>query len=721
MTYSLIATSYIPPNKFFYLQDWPKHKLACNKFSGKNNEPPLKEWVKPVPSSRRHIFTNEEMLAGPNQPMDPPPKFAYINDWWKDRVFTAPDGQQFTASFLPPQFKELIRAGLRDKSLTWDYLCSDNFMFLIIQATFPLGRLADLIVAMRRMNPKPPAAVHVECIIEHYWRTHTCIGYEEFNLDMHNALRENDLVIPLTYSGHFCDDLRRFTHRGGGSNKLPLQPCLCWHCRKRPFLDSIEEEAWERIRARESDRGRYLMSYKMYKDLCSRDADARLWSIDDSGPGQMSTWVYPDDENAQITRVSKQKGKEVAAILDAAHREKRLPTHTELDKIVALITVSKEVFEKEEDDFAIAAYEAAEARVAQLQREGVMLIDSEGDDDDEGRRPTTRTTRKESPARKPKTCTPQSPKPPPGTNSDRSTPDAAIKNPLSGGGAGGLSPRPSRSCANRVLSYADPDEKGEISGDDEGDFWDESDGESGEEGSAEGETSSQEEEEEDGLDGEGYGDEKVGAGKRRRTSRSPSSDPGSSLKRSSGGGNGGGQRKGQGGNQGKWNEADEGALREAVAAQGGLPEDGRVPYGFWSNVVEMIFDARGVRFKGIQCRKKWCHITAGPPRVWTQEEEKALKSAVRGSWNRSIKTQKNGYWEGISEQVGHSSFHCAQKWNSMGKPLDGDVKHDHFSPEEDAVILKGVHNGDSWVAIGKRLNRIGDCIRHRYTMKLKDK
>ena len=70
---------------------------------------------------------------------------------------------------------------------------------------------------------------------------------------MHHCLREHGIRLPFqfSYTGHFCDDLRQWTHSLG-----PGKKCGCFNCRRRPYLNAIEEEAWEKIRLKESDRGR---------------------------------------------------------------------------------------------------------------------------------------------------------------------------------------------------------------------------------------------------------------------------------------------------------------------------------------------------------------------------------------------------------------------------------------------------------------------------------
>ncbi len=45
-----------------------------------------------------------------------------VPKWWRERSFVLGGVTLFTASFYPPEFKALIRKGLREKKLTWEYL-----------------------------------------------------------------------------------------------------------------------------------------------------------------------------------------------------------------------------------------------------------------------------------------------------------------------------------------------------------------------------------------------------------------------------------------------------------------------------------------------------------------------------------------------------------------------------------------------------------------------
>ena len=145
--------------------DWAEHKLRCNKDSGKG-DPPMKFWMPPEYPPSRKRFKQSEMSAGPDQPMDPPERYGHVTEWWRDRTFVAPDGMKITASLYPPHIKESIQAGLRAKTLTWDYLCSDSFMDLITHATVRLKDVEIVLDNMRTAEVKPFAGRWIDSAIE---------------------------------------------------------------------------------------------------------------------------------------------------------------------------------------------------------------------------------------------------------------------------------------------------------------------------------------------------------------------------------------------------------------------------------------------------------------------------------------------------------------------------------------------------------------------------
>jgi MYND finger len=84
---------------------WSSHKSLC-KISDKSM--PEYKWTEPSLATRYH-WCLEDFLKGPDQPMDPPEEFDYLNDWWGDQKFYLHGKLVFEASLFPPSVKELIR------------------------------------------------------------------------------------------------------------------------------------------------------------------------------------------------------------------------------------------------------------------------------------------------------------------------------------------------------------------------------------------------------------------------------------------------------------------------------------------------------------------------------------------------------------------------------------------------------------------------------------
>ena len=83
------------------------------------------------------------------------------------------------------------------------------------------------------------------------------------------------------------------------------------------------------------------MSYKAYQELLAQEpAGVETWPAEVTSAKHLGEWRHEPDEAAQMARVPRQNAKQVIALLDAAHREGRLPTHGELDRIVSLVSVS---------------------------------------------------------------------------------------------------------------------------------------------------------------------------------------------------------------------------------------------------------------------------------------------------------------------------------------------------------------------------------------------
>ena len=189
-----------------------------------------------------------------------------------------------------------------------------------------------------------------------------------------------------------------------------------------------------------------------------------------------------------------------------------------------------------------------------------------------------------------------------------------------------------------------------------------------------------------------------------------------------------GKRRGEGEGEGegaaggarkkaKWLTAAIVTLAPAVEELGGVPggkHSGRGEDVFWQKVADRIFEQSRQRFTGGQCQKKWKHVQAGPSLPWTPEQEEALKVLVRGMWDRDAKQQRQGFWNEVGALLARSGFHCNRKWTSLGSPLDGDIKTRPFTEDESKAIIAGKAAGDSWVKIGKALNRTEKSVESRW-------
>ena len=735
--------------------DWAYHKPLCVKHPAAPSPPP--QWKLPVANPNRRIFTKMEMLQGPDQPMDPPLEFSYIDMWWKDRSFTKPDGEVVRASFLAPQYKEMIRAGLRDKSLTWEYLCSDNFLFLIVQATFPLENLSALISLMRSSSPKVSPSVHVESIIEMYWRTHTDPEYTStYSRDMHAALQRNGLQTPLTYDGHFCDELRQFTHaNGGGRALLTTDPCGCWHCVKRPHAAYIEQKTWEDLRAKESGRGRYIMSYKMYRDMLSRPDDSRLAIPHSGGLSGLASWTYPPDESRNMAKtIPKDKLKAAMLILDRAHRDKRLPVHSEIDMFVSLVAVPKKVYDQEEDAYAMEAFERAEARMIELGLDPETLgLEGEGSRSRSRNRSGSRSRSGSRPRPGGVGSMGRSrPAPAPASASSsrgrgdnrgggdsrtrsrsrsrsrsRQVPVASVSASVSlaaaaagaegegegdsegkvGGEVIGIGGRkPSRSCTRQHADLVGMDGTLDVSdGEDEAfrsdDSNDEDDGNNGSDDDDEDDDDEDEDEDDDDEEGQISPRGKRGPKTKSTKKRAPSKP-----KRKPADGEGG-KKEGV-----KWSAEDALALDPIVRQHG---------TGSFQTIADALNGVRGTNFTTEQCKHKWQIISAGPKPDWSEDMVAELKRITRERWDRNANMQAKSFWAEVGAALNPPvhGYWCIQKWANLGRPLDGDCKTGPYTEEEDNAIRAGKAAGLSWVAIGKGLNRNGANVKSRYKLNLR--
>jgi hypothetical protein len=273
--------------------------------------------------------------------------------------------------------------------------------------------------------------------------------------------------------------------------------------------------------------------------------------------------------------------------------------------------------------------------------------------------------------------------------------------------------RPSRVCAAKVLSYADYNEDGALSEDDERDSSisegskeeDDMDEDEDDDDDVDDDDDDGEEGNDDDEDADGNGKPSAAEGKKRRKSRTGGSRKKTTAAGGGGGGAGGGGRKKRA--SVKWSKEDEASLKRHAEAKGART---------WEEIAELVNEETGSKFIGRQCYHKWEYIKDGPILPWTDDDADRLTEVVRRLWvGDATDRQDMGFWDKVSKEVGgHHGRDCRIKWRDMGNPLEGEVKHGPFSDEEDDAILEGVERGDSFATIGRALNRSSKMVNHRY-------
>lgn len=315
---------------------WQEHKLVCRPPPGKTMADVQKPYKWQEPSLATPIpFLVTDFQAGPNQDMDPPDlEDSMLYLCWQERPFTLNGKVLFTASCFPPEFKALIQQGLRDKRLTWTYLNHDAYVY---RASYSFVPVEDLMLFTRQIiaaHVKPKATALMEIFVEHFWRTRGIVGQLDYNPAVKKLLDDHKIQLPFTTSGMDVDDFRLLTHLSG---------CGCYHCLARPYQVAKKREAWERARLREARKGRFMLSWEsMQEYIHTHGADAadQLYTVNWSN---WSTWTCEADDLISLDNVSKSQKVAVCAKLDQLIKERRIPTHSELDVIFAIFAGPKTV------------------------------------------------------------------------------------------------------------------------------------------------------------------------------------------------------------------------------------------------------------------------------------------------------------------------------------------------------------------------------------------
>ncbi len=352
-------------------EHWHQHKLECDPTTGKGKMAFAggRNYCWSTPENARKIWTAADMLAAPDQSLDPPEilreEWPNLFDLWYPRPFYIGSELKFEASMLPSCVREAIRKGLRKKQLTWEYLVSENFFLILGHAGLLIDQVVVYIDMMCNLDPKPHASRMLEQFMERWWITQCTMGRPQFNKRMSDILISHDIEMNhISLCGETCDAMRLITH--ATASKAP--PCDCFHCKSRPLLEERKKFIWEAFRLDQQKKGFHIMSYKQYDEINRGCLDEQVWlngllaikaeaeereeklngtyrpAKVPRGEPRLSAAAntlldtpYPPDDNVQIRDVSPQNLKRIYSILDQAKREKRITTHGELDPIVLLL------------------------------------------------------------------------------------------------------------------------------------------------------------------------------------------------------------------------------------------------------------------------------------------------------------------------------------------------------------------------------------------------
>ena len=356
--------------------DWTagNHKNTCVSVTGRERDSYLPKYTFIHSKPTHRVFTLDECLQAGPQPLDPTPamleRHQSLGRLWFPQEFVYKGETVFSAPFLPPEIVQLIREGLRNNTLTWMYLMSDNFFLLAGNASLPVSYLSVAVKMMTMVDPKPNAAYLLECNIASTWESRTSPGRPQFNLNWVEMLKRKGLSIKyLGLEGTCCDALRQLTHRRG----TEFNPCGCYHCLKQPYVLAKKRELWESHRLAMLKRGVRLMSFKQYEEINAGTVPQGIWDICNNvnvameeeesqpptkrgrkkklpkgeprvsaGAAVLLDTSYPPDDDIPIGEVSPEGLQRIVDILTYAKAERRWPTHGELDEIMAIFAEANE-------------------------------------------------------------------------------------------------------------------------------------------------------------------------------------------------------------------------------------------------------------------------------------------------------------------------------------------------------------------------------------------
>ncbi len=150
---------------------WEMHKGLCSYVQDLTKNFPRRGLTIKEKTRDEWMMSKLKFSSDDDQHFDPPSNCSYLNEFWKEREFVVNQKVVMKASIYPPEFKELIREGLKNKQISWEYLASDDFLPLAAHAKVPLDSLLALVKdVLLPIETKPDMCALIEEISDKFWR-----------------------------------------------------------------------------------------------------------------------------------------------------------------------------------------------------------------------------------------------------------------------------------------------------------------------------------------------------------------------------------------------------------------------------------------------------------------------------------------------------------------------------------------------------------------------
>ena len=270
---------------------------------------------------------------------------------WDPRHFEIDGHTYFTTTILRPRIKTMIQKALVERKISWEYLFEVGYFEFASAHCLPEYHLTVVTEKMIRSDPK---------ITDVYSQLQSHALWAWIELDWYNPvarrlLRQENICLrdadPWFTRGQHCPPLMEFSHSSKWMNSVPdpnrpghwkRPTCDCFYCLSIPYSHLVEERNHKLIEMECKKEGIPCISWaeKVEQDSGAYCLDAS--DLFEYGRSEFGTFhIFIPDRTARTNgppgyQCSVEKRKRITAILKLAMKEKRFPTHKELDEISVL-------------------------------------------------------------------------------------------------------------------------------------------------------------------------------------------------------------------------------------------------------------------------------------------------------------------------------------------------------------------------------------------------